>query len=275
MHRRAQDLGEGCLTHPAYLGVCLAAAASGGLFVSTLWLLRRLGLRAAPGLPQGQKRPSGKTAARPCSPDRGSSVFSVAAFVRPEEFLSGWRPDAVRLLLPATRVPRLGGKAAVRVHLSGQPVCATVTGKIVCIFRHESQLRVELAPDAASLPAVRLLAAAARGERVGLRERPRRYLVELPVMVVSGEAKVYTTTFSISEGGCGLRWSGPPLRVGAELQVRLGAGPRAPEARVVVCWTASLRSQWTVGLRFVTTPGGSYAWGTLFDGVASSGAPAA
>jgi PilZ domain len=196
-------------------------------------------------------------------------MVSLSLVLEPDDLLSGWRPDSGRLLLPVPSAPRLQEKVAVRVQLEGRSAGATVRGTAVSIHRYGSLFRLELAPDLDSLGAVRLLVAAAKGELVEFPARPPRFLARLPVRVRANGAELLMTTSCISEGGCALRWSGPPPRVGDSLRLRIGAGSRAAEVEGVVAWRNSASG---AGIRFVT-PGN--AWRALFAEAQHSGAPRA
>jgi hypothetical protein len=132
---------------------------------------------------------------------------------------------------------------------------------------------VEVAPDEARLRAVERLVAVARGQPVAYQQRSPRFLAAIPAVVNGPEGPTYMTTFSVSEKGCGLAWTGPLPAVGVPVEVRLGAGTRAASFRSVVCWTAQAGRTATVGVRFVAGPPG--AWAMMFGDVKRSGAPPA
>ena len=60
---------------------------------------------------------------------------SVALNLEPHQFLSGWRPEAGALFLPALSESRVGEQVVVRIGLFGQPVRATVYGKVAMVRR--------------------------------------------------------------------------------------------------------------------------------------------
>jgi hypothetical protein len=80
-------------------------------------------------------------------------------------------------------------------------------------------------------------------------------------------------TFSVSENGCGLAWSGPVPAVAVPMEVRLGAGSKVAAFRGVVCWTAQAGRTATVGVRFLD--GARTAWTMMIGDVQRSGAPLA
>jgi hypothetical protein len=82
------------------------------------------------------------------------------------------------------------------------------------------------------------------------------------------------TTYCISEGGCGLKWSGPLPSVGQELGIRLATGVRVEGARGTICWLNPSGPSANAGVRLELTST-SGAWGRMFAEVARSGAPVA
>lgn len=201
-------------------------------------------------------------------------MFKTNVVLEPPEMLGAWRAETARLLLPTIAAPPVRQKAAVRIQLAGRPVAATVVGTVVSAHGDGRLHRIELAPDADSLGAVRLLLAAARGEPVPFLKRSMRYLVRLPVVVAAGGSDLYMTTYCISEGGCGLKWSGPLPSVGQELGIRLATGARVEGVRGTVCWLNPSGPSANAGVRLElgSTAG---AWGRMFAEVARSGAPVA
>jgi PilZ domain-containing protein len=129
-------------------------------------------------------------------------------------------------------------------------------------------------PDQMRLRALERLVAVARGQPVAYQPRLPRFLATIPAVVHGPAGPIYMTTFSVSENGCGLVWSGPVAAVtGAQLDLRLGAGSRAVVFRGVVCWTARSGTADTVGVRFVA--GAKHAWTMMLGEAERSGAPPA
>ncbi|HTP51529.1 MAG TPA: PilZ domain-containing protein [Anaeromyxobacteraceae bacterium] len=186
-------------------------------------------------------------------------MLSISVFLEPVELLSGIRQDGGCLVLPAQSAPRLREKVAVRVRLAGQNGGATVVGTVVSVHRHGGSFRLELAPDSGSFGAVRMLAATARGEVQRFPERSPRYLVKVPIVVSWRGPPVYMTMYSISEAGCGVRWSGPLPEIGQILQVRLGVGFRSGSVEGVLCWKAGLGASPTAGVRLLGGGGAEWA----------------
>jgi hypothetical protein len=207
------------------------------------------------------------------SPIPQTEVVSLDIPMRPDELVGAWRPDSRRLLLPTRERLRLQQRVAARISAVGRGVAATITGRVVSASPHGNLFRIELAPDETRLRAVERLLAVARGEAVNYQTRVPRFLATIPAVVTGPAGPTYMTTFSVSERGCGLAWSGPVPAVGVPVDVRLGAGTRATSFRSVVCWTAQSGRTSTVGVRFVAGP--SSAWAMMLTDVRLSGAPLA
>lgn len=170
-----------------------------------------------------------------------------------EEWTSAWRPKTGRLVLPTAAPPRLRQAVAARIQLRAPPVAATVLGTVVSAHRGERHFLVEVATATESEPALRVLDAAARGEAVAFRPRRPRFLVKIPAVVApEGQTKLFTTTVSVSEGGCALRWSGGEApTVGTPLSLHLGVGTHAIDLRGVVCWRRGGGPGTQAGVRFL------------------------
>lgn len=207
----------------------------------------------------------------PPSPHAG--VVAVDIPLRPDELLAAWRPDSRRLVLPTHEPLRLQQRVAARIAVVGLGVAATITGRVVSSSPFGRHYRIELVPDDTRVRAVEKLLAVARGEPVDYKTRIPRYLAAMPAVVSGAGGPTYMTTFSVSEKGCGLAWSGPVPAVGAPMDVRLGAGSRAVSFRSVVCWTAQSGRTATVGVRFLA--GATGVWATMITDVMRSGAPIA
>jgi hypothetical protein len=191
----------------------------------------------------------------------------------PEELVSAWRADSRRLVLQTHAPLRLQQRVAARISPAGRGVAATITGRVVSASRQNGLHRIELAPDEARMRAMERLVAVARGAPVAYEPRAPRFLATVPAVVHRPEGPTYMTTFSVSENGCGLAWSGPVPAVGVPMEVRLGAGTRAATFHGVVCWTSQSGRAATVGVRFLN--GTRSAWALMLGDVKSSGAPLA
>lgn len=202
-------------------------------------------------------------------------MVNFAVRMPPEEWLAAWRPQTIRLILPAPFAPRLRDKAAVRIQLAGKPVAATVVGTVVGIQRTEGHPQVELHPDADSLPAVRMLVSAARGHEVRFLQRPIRYLVRMPVVVEVNGSGVYANTTTISERGCAVRWAGSRPTVGQSVRVRVGSGLRAVDIPGVICWASAGAAGALAGVRFADRGGPIPVWAGVLAEAQRSGAPQA
>jgi Tfp pilus assembly protein PilZ len=207
-------------------------------------------------------------------------MHSIALNLEAAQYLSGWRAEAGSLFLPALSESRVGEQVAVRVGLYGQPIRATVFGKVAMVRRMGRPSLppgIELYLDRASVPAARFLAMVARGEPVPFRERAPRFAVERQFLVESRDVLMDIHTLTVSEGGCALHWPAGDLpQPGDVLSIRLGAGIFAPTARGVVCWNAlGGPVERAVGVRIVPEGRGARAWKALVADAARSGARAA
>jgi hypothetical protein len=167
----------------------------------------------------------------------------------PAEWLSAWRAESKRLVLSVPTAPR-SREVAVRVELAGRRVHAVLVGTAVSTHAHGTRHRLEIVPDPESARAMRLLDASARGEPVRFVERADRVTAKVPVTVVGDAGEVYMTTLNLSEGGCQLRWSGPPPAVGQVLHLRFRTKAGKVDVRGVLCWHASAGSRSAAGVRF-------------------------
>ncbi len=207
-------------------------------------------------------------------PPPSAGLLSIDVRLRPDELLAAWRTDSRRLVLQTREPLRAGQRVAARITAVGPGAAATITGRVTSVSRSEGLHRLELAPDDTRLRALEHLLAVARGEPVRHQPRTPRLLATLPAIVHGPAGPVYMTTFSVSENGCGLSWSGPvPAAVGATVDIRLGAGGQAVTFRSVVCWTARSGSANTAGVRFVA--GAREAWALMLSEARRAGAPPA
>lgn len=202
-------------------------------------------------------------------------MVNFAVRLPPKEWLEAWRPQTVRVIVPAPFAPRLRDKAAVRVQLAGSPVAATLVGTVLGIHRTDGHPLVELHPDADSLPAIRMLVAAARGQEPRFLQRPIRYLVRMPVVVEWNGAGVYANTTTISEKGCAVRWAGTRPTVGQSVRLRVGSGTRAADIPGVVCWSSDGAGGSLAGVRFAERGGPNAVWAGVLAEALRSGAPQA
>lgn len=201
----------------------------------------------------------------------GARVHQLAIEIRTDEWLAAWRQATKRLLLKVPGAPRLNERIALRVRFQDRPADATVVGTVASA-EHQGG-RIEMAPDAEGLKAVRLLCAAARGEAVHLVERELRLLARLPVFVAWNGGRMLTSTVDVSGNGCALRWSGRLPARGQRLQLRIGSGSRAQEIPGLVCWSDP--GEGKVGLRIFASNGARKAWDGMLGEAARRMAPTA
>lgn len=194
---------------------------------------------------------------------------TVALNMEPQQFLAGWRADAASLFLPALSESRVGEQVMARIGLFGQPVRATIYGKVAMvrrIGRPSLPPGVEIHLDQASVPAARYLAAVASGEPVNFRVRAPRFATERTVLVAVRGAQVEARTLTLSEGGCSIAWPGDdPPTPGELLALRLANGFLAPTTDAVVCWTTPDSPEKAIGLRIVAEGRGGRAWRSLVE----------
>jgi hypothetical protein len=203
-------------------------------------------------------------------------MFTGVYRLEPAQMLSAWEPRTQRLRLPGPIARRPGTRAELRIEIAGIQVLASVAGTVTAVHHGEDEDDgFELAPDAESLRAVGMLVAAAKGEPVKFARRPPRYVVRLPATVSFPDSRrVLATTESVSEGGCGLAWSGRPPEVGQALRVRLEGGPRPAENLGTVCWSSVAPHATLTGVQFVGAHA-PQAWLALVATLARGGAPRA
>ena len=153
---------------------------------------------------------------------------SIALNIEPHHYLAGWRAEAGSLFLPALSESRVGEHVVARIGLFGQPVRATIYGKVAMVRRvgrPSLPPGVEIHLDRASVPAARYLAAVASGEPLSFQVRAPRYALERAVLVTARRTTVQARTLTLSEGRileALLQQPGEPLDKQALAQLALG-----------------------------------------------------
>jgi hypothetical protein len=155
-----------------------------------------------------------------------------------------------RLLLPGRAAALPGGRVALSISGIEQAAFA-ITGTMRAVRGGGAGPRIDLEVDEDQRGLLtRILEHVKKGA-----ERPRarapRLRISMPAVVSTPDGATYMNTFSLSRGGCGLRWSGAAPRVGNAFLIRLGAGFSAPTVRATVCWVREEGSGLRVGFRFV------------------------
>lgn len=174
-------------------------------------------------------------------PVAARTLHSVALELGAREFLAAWHPERGTLFLAALSEGRVGDDVAVRIGVARHPLRTTIFGRITAVRRLGRPTLppgIEMAVDLGSLPAVRLLTLAARGESVSFRERAPRFLHARAIALRRGRDEQPSVTHDVSEGGCGCTWTGPLPAIGEVVEVRVGEGLFASTLRSVVCWTS-------------------------------------
>jgi hypothetical protein len=189
----------------------------------------------------------------------------------PSGLVEAWRPRTAHLLFEAPASPRLGARCAARLRLEGTGLGATVLGQVGSVLHTNQGHRVEFAPDPSGQKAIRLLVDAAEGRAVRFHQRAPRLAARLPAVLRSHGLR-YMQTLSVSDEGCGLRWSGVPPEPGEAVALRLGAGPLATTVEGLVRWVATAGSQAAVGVAFAAgqSPIGWLRW---LEQLQEAGAP--
>ncbi len=195
---------------------------------------------------------------------------SIAVNLEPRQYLAGWRPDAGVVFLPALSESRVGEQVVARIGIMGQPVRATVYGKVAMVRRvgrPSLPPGIEIALERASLPAARFLAQAANGEPVAWRNRAPRYAVERQIQVTLQNGSVQALTRTISEGGCSLAWPStvPAPTAGELVALRIAQGFFAPVTGGIVAWSGGIGEDGVVGVRIVPEGRGGRSWRSLID----------
>jgi len=192
---------------------------------------------------------------------------NVALNIEPQQFLAGWRPSDGALFIPALSDSRVGEQVVARIGIFGQPVRATVYGRVAMVRRvgrPSLPPGVEIQLERASVPAARYLAAVAGGEPVTFKVRAPRFVLERVVVVSVRGTQVEARTLTVSEGGCSIAWplAEPPTQ-GELLALRFASGFLAPTIDAVVCWSTPGSSDGTFGVRIVAEGRGGRAWRAL------------
>ena len=158
-------------------------------------------------------------------------------------------PDG-RLLFPSQSAPAIGCRVAILIVGVDQAAFA-ITGTVQAARGAGSGRRLAAAIDEDQRVLLRRILAHVQDGAERPRARAPRLRISMPAVVTTSAGTVYMNTFSVSRGGCGLRWSGTAPRIGSVVHLRLGAGFSAPILRAMVCWVEEQRSGLRVGFRFV------------------------
>jgi hypothetical protein len=199
--------------------------------------------------------------------------LSLDLALRPYELVAAWRPDSRNLVLVVAEPVSPRQPVQARITLLGTGVGATILGRVASANPHPFGVELELEPDALRARTLERLVEVASGARVTYRTRAPRYLAAVPAVVHRLNDEKHVTTFAVSEGGCGVEWSGVMPTVGTPLEIQLGAGPRVASFCAEVCWTAPRGRVPTLGLRFAA--GDRAAWSEIITDLKQAGAPPA
>jgi hypothetical protein len=219
-------------------------------------------LRSGPGTPNRKTPPA---AAKPAAPTQPALQPAAAERLHLEAraIATSWRPAVGLLDLKAHAPVGKGARVMVLVTGAGAPV--EIHGAVRAATPGPQAHALEIAVDPDGQALLARLASALRGEGPLPRQRAQRYRVSIPVVVTGQGGAAFMTATSLSEGGCGLAWSGTPPRLGAGLLVRLGSGPRAVTVRAMTCWVRPAAKGLRVGLKFLHDPAARAGLAALID----------
>lgn len=184
----------------------------------------------------------------PAAPAAPEAVESIPVEAR--VLVAGWRAAEGRLVVPALAPVGRGRRVALLVSGAGR-ASLTVTGLVAAVSPAGGAYSVEVVVDPERHALVGRVQDFLHGRAEMPKVRAPRYRLALPAAVCSRTGYVYMTTSSVSQGGCGLAWSGPAPRPGSGLHIRLGGGPRAAAFRAMVCWVQDGKGGLRVGVRFL------------------------
>lgn len=194
--------------------------------------------------------------------------------LRPYELLAAWRPDSRSLAIVVHEPVEAGQQVQARISVLGLGVGATIIGRAVRVEPAALGAHVELEPDQLRVRALERLVDLAAGARVVYRLRTApRFLAQVPALVYRDRHAWRMTTFSVSENGCGLAWSGPTPAIGTGVDVHLGDGSEVASFFGEVRWTAPTGHAPAAGLQF--SSGDRATWTRMLAELQRSGAPPA
>ena len=207
------------------------------------------------------------------------SHFTPGCFVprlalRPYELVAAWRPATRNLALGVPDPVQPRQPVLARIRVLGLGVGATILGQAARALPHPFGSELELEPDELRVRTLERLVEVAAGARVADHDRAPRFVAEVPVAVLRLRHAVRVSTFAVSEGGCGIAWTGPALPgAGTRLDVRLGGGDRIARFESQVAWTSPVGRAPALGLRFLS--GDRATWSRMVADLQRAGAPPA
>lgn len=202
-----------------------------------------------------------------------ADALTLDLALRPYELVAAWRP-ATRNLVLLVREP-VEVRQPVRAHIRvlGHDVGATIVGRAARASPHPCGVELELEPDPLRARTLeRLVEVVASGARVAYGPRAPRWLAEVPAFVYRLRQFRRTATFSVSEEGCGLRWTGAMPPVGAAVELHLGTGERFACFCGEVRWTTPAGRAPALGVRF--DAGDRATWSAMLADLRRAGAAA-
>lgn len=203
-----------------------------------------------------------------------AQALTLDLALRPYELMAAWRPASRNLVLVVNEPVEVRQQVHARICVLGHDVGATIVGRAASASPHPLGVEVELEPDALRAPTLeRLVAVVASGARAAYEARAPRWVAEVPAFVYRHRHFRRTSTFTVSEEGCGLRWSGALPPVGAAVEVHLGGADRFASFCAEVRWTSPPGRAAALGVRL--DAGDRDTWAGMLADLRRAGAPPA
>lgn len=207
-------------------------------------------------------------------PPSRSTALSLDLALRPYELVAAWRPTSGSLSLVVPDPVQVRQPVQARIRVLGLGVGATILGHAARALPHLFGSELELEPDELRARTLERLVEVASGARVLYQDRAPRFLAAVPATVFRLRHALQVSTFAVSDGGCGVAWTGPAMpAAGTRLDVALGAAGRAVRFESQVAWTAPVGRAPAIGLRFLS--GDRAAWSRIVADLQRAGAPPA
>jgi hypothetical protein len=170
--------------------------------------------------------------------------------IEARELSSAWRPGDGHMVLSTPSSVGRGRRVSVKISgVTG--VAARVHGQVASVRVSKESCHAEVLVDEDGRLLLGRILEFLRGGEETLKVRPPRYRISLPAVVSWASGHSFMKTVSLSQGGCGLAWSGMRPQVGSGIYLRLGAAPRQASFRGKVCWVREAKNGVRVGVRFL------------------------
>lgn len=200
-----------------------------------------------------------------------AAALTLELSLRPYELMAAWRPASRNLVLVVSEPVELRQSVHARINVLGHDVGATIVGRAARTNPHPLGVELELEPDALRQPTLeRLVQVISSGSRAVYEARAPRWLAEVPAFVYRLHQFRRTATFTVSEEGCGLRWTGAMPPRGAAVQLHLGTGDRFACFCGEVRWVSPAGRAPALGVRF--DAGDRDTWAAMLADLRAEGA---